>query len=265
MEPEKQKLINAQSLLWIGYFVCALFTHLSQKSEWSLALLVISATVLPIAYLNYSFVPKRVPALRRATKVVWISVTTVLLFLFGVCSHIEGVTEPWPAKIGAGFYAIAVVYPHLHVFSGKEMEEMKNKTIFLVYMNLSSFLYITAAFFLALSPAFVGWKLILPVTGLFALLVAYPFFKRSNRSPPFTLFFVSLITATIFLYGLTVGDMIKEDNYDDDHTALAIGGATVALLSVIVSHLWKEQPDFNLGAEGGGGSGSNAMVGKLLF
>ena len=266
MKPETQKLVNAQSLLWIGYFVCALFSHFSLQSDWSLALLVVSAAVLPVAYLNYTYVPKRVPALQKVTKAVWLCVTTVLLFLFGVCSHIEGVKQPWPAKIGAGFYAIAVVYPHLHVFSGKEMKTMKNKTIFLIYMNLSSFFYITAAIFLALSPSFVGWKLVLPVTAFLALLVAYPFFNHSNKSPPFTLFFVSLITVTVFLYGLTVGDMIKEDNYDDDHTALAIGGATVVLLSVVVSHIWREQPDFKTGGDGeGGDSGRRAMVGELVF
>ena len=189
MDPEKQKLVNVQSLLWVGYSVCAAISCFSHYSDWTLALLVTSLSVLPVAYLNYVYIPDNAPYLERSIRILWMCVTSIVLFLFGVCAHIEGLQEPWPAKIGTGFYVIAVVYPHMKVFDEKIKEEMKNKTLFLIYMNLSTVLYTTAAFFLALSPSFVGWKLLLPVTAFFSWMVAYPFFNRSNRSGPFTAFF----------------------------------------------------------------------------
>ena len=44
----------------------------------------------------------------------------------------------------------------------------------------------------------------------------------------------------MFFYGFAIGDMVYMENYDDDHKAVAIGGVTIACLSIVFSHTWDD-------------------------
>ena len=108
----------------------------------------------------------------------------------------EGTDEPWAAKIGSIFYIIAILFPHAQVGLKEYSKEPKGVS-FNIFINLCTLLYTIAGFLLALSPTFVGWKLALPLFALGAWIVAYVYFKMSNRGPTFTSFFVSLISGVV--------------------------------------------------------------------
>ena len=69
--------------------------------------------------------------------------------------------------------------------------------LFNIFITMSTLFYVIASLVLALSPSFVAWKLILPAVAIAAWIIAYPYFKNSDRSPPFSLFFVSLVAAVV--------------------------------------------------------------------
>jgi hypothetical protein len=64
--------------------------------------------------------------------------------------------------------------------------------------------------------------------------------------------------------------MVYEDNYDQDHRAVAIGGVTIAVLAVILSHAWDDilgKQDTRVFPEQGSFATEEvvAPVGKLMF
>ena len=80
---EKRRQTNTQFILSVGYITSAAVFYIETSSQWALALLVSSALILPFSFWHYYLVPKYFKHYRLITKVLWLSLTTAVLFLFG--------------------------------------------------------------------------------------------------------------------------------------------------------------------------------------
>lgn len=202
---------------------------------------------------------------RKLLQSLWIATTTATLFLFGVCTFLEGQTEPFAAKLGAGIYVFTIVWSHTGLYQDGTDPKTGGNNLFTAYVAISGVVYTTTAFFLAFHPSFAPWRLALPIASVVGLLGWLSFFSgHFQGSWPATVLLVFVTCLPVFLYGFTLGDLEKTSYSDNTETDLALAGLVVLFVTFPVAHWWigdKHDPD----GKAGGVVATTAPVGSLLF
>ena len=266
-DDEKQRFVALQLILWITYSVCAVVAHLDIESPWSLALVLVAAVAIPLVSGTYYYILPATRAPRLARKLVqslWIATTTAALFLFGVCTFLEGQSEPFAGKLGAGIYVFTIVWSHTGLYQDGTDPKTGENNLFTAYVAISGVVYTTTAFFLAFHPSFAPWRLALPVASIVGLLGWLSFFSGHFQgfwSATVLLVFVACLP--VFLYGFALGDLEQTSYSDSTELDLALTGLVVLFVTLPVAHWWigdKHNPDGNTGKVP-----PRAPIGSLFF
>jgi len=138
-------------LLWVGYTVCASVGWVTSNDDdygWKLALMIASMSILPLACVRYyiDYTDKKKTYI--IVKSIWVTLTAVVLLLYGVAVYQEPMhsESPHAMKIGIALYIVAVVVPHYQAFlrPPKKDKEFKG-THFVPFVTISSFLVLALA------------------------------------------------------------------------------------------------------------------------
>lgn len=264
-EDDKARFVAVQFVLWIAYASSAVVAHLDINSPWSLALVIVTAVLIPfVSTLYYYILPwiDAQPWARKTVQSLWISVTTGAILLFGVSTYEEGASQPFAAKLGSALYFFTIVWSHTGLYQDGNSPKLPGKNLFTAYVAISGLLYVTASFFLAFHPEFVAWRLILPIVSLFGLLGWLSYFSgHFQGSWPATSLLVFVTSLPVFLYGITLSDM-ENESYDETYSYVAIGGTVVLVLTFPVVHWWLGDKHSD---DAGGNTATNSLFGSLVF
>lgn len=236
-EGNNKKVIAYQLVLWLLYNLCTVVGYSIHDHEWNLALMVCTLLILPVSYVRYGVDWVPLPLIKS----VWVTLTTVVLLLFGVGIYLEPLDgeSAFALKLGAGFYALAVALPHWTAFKEeKETESAKNKPYFNLFVYLTFFLVLASILLVLLMGHVHPWVAALLGVYVLAFLATGLYYSRMRTNAAFGTFSAVLYVASILLYGAYLGYDTERPDTPENVEDFGFAGAAVLCFSILGTHVW---------------------------
>ena len=244
-------------LLWVGYTVCASVGWVTSNGDdygWKLALMVASMSILPLACVRYYYIVKEKKNI-VIVKSIWVTLTVVVLLLYGVAVYQEPMhsESPHAMKIGIALYIVAVVVPHFQAFSHShddEDKEFKGKH-FVSFVTISSFLVLALALGLLVADM-SAWTVATFVVYFIAFILTSLYYKLKMDQLVGTLGVAFYVGAFVLLGVYTGHDAGRADS---PMVLEAVLLCTVVCLTLLIvgTHVWGDAlggrsplPTFNI-------------------
>mgnify|MGYP001407733183 CR=1 FL=1 len=232
-----QQVINYQLVLWLLYNLCTVVGYIIHDHDWNLALMVSTLLILPVSYIRYGV--DWVPEIMG--KSVWVTLTTVVLLLFGVGIYLEPLDgeSAFAIKLGAGFYALAVFFPQWQQLKQNAQNKSPSNAVY-----FQAFLYVT--FILTMGSIiyiFSGghldpWIVALPIVYGLAFLCTMLYYSSPQQNPYFGSLCVVLYMASVLLYGAYLGYDTERPDTPENVEDFGFAGAAVLCFSILGMHVW---------------------------
>ena len=229
-------------LLWVGYTVCASVGWVTSNDDdygWKLALMVASMSILPLACLRY-YIFKEGGKHIVIVKSIWVTLTVVVLLLYGVAVYQEPMhsESPHAMKIGIALYIVAVVVPHYQAFSHAPDDEDKEfkGTHFVSFVTISSFLVLALALGLLVADM-SAWTVATFVVYFIAFILTSLYYKLKRYQLVGTLGVAFYVGAFVLLGVYTGHDAGRADS---PMALEAVLLCTVVCLTLLIvgTHVW---------------------------
>lgn len=237
-------------LLWVGYTVCASVGWVTSNDDdygWKLALMVASMSILPLACVRYYIVKEEKNIV--IVKSIWVTLTVVVLLLYGVAVYQEPMhsESPHAMKIGIALYIVAVVVPHYQAFSDPHDKDKEFKgTHFVSFVTISSFLVLALALGLLVADM-SAWTVATFVVYFIAFILTSLYYKLKRYQWVGTLGVAFYVGAFVLLGVYTGHDAGRADS---PMVLEAVLLCTVVCLTLLIvgTHVWGDafggRPDF---------------------